>query len=692
MRKLLLLFSLLFISESISLKAQSYNENYIPPVEEADVVGDDFYLQTNGFEMGIGPNGTFIGRESAPVGYHDQYYPQISFMVDFNKDGWDNGVPSRSGDYFMPGTPFEGFSVTFNGVNYSNRSFSDYQISGSNYTLADNIDQKIAVWIGSVPGLFEIKQTVTASVSELTFKLDVEIKNISGAEADIYYMRIMDPDQEYNMTSDYYTVNKVKKQIINHDDVSLVTAEGNMYGIYLGLMSDDVRSRCFWASNWYGHPKDLYEGNGSNLSGEIYQDYAIGIAFHENSLTNGETTVFSMNYLFDSGLEDILECDNPITVIAEIDTKNAICDGSNGSARIIELTGGEQPYMFNWANGAYTSNNFIKGMPSGDYILTVRDSNGCTDKIDYSIGRTEIEYEVSLELSKQICDVPGKARAIATGGATPHEYNWGLGFTDSDSIHLNKGTYDLIVRDSLGCQSFQSFSIEDTVINIEATFDISESTCGQDNGSVTVWASGGFEPYSFDFGSGFSDLNYYTSDSGLFKVQILDLKGCKDTLEFFIGDITPKPDFTFTSNYEDYTFFNESENYTSVFWNFGSTPLANSTKQEITSSDLPVSVSYTQEGTYTVNLMAFYGEGCFRTISKNINVEFCPDIVEINKLEDYEGENEIVADKHIILRSYLENTAELILNAKQYILMEPGTSISSGSVLSTNNEGCPNNE
>ena len=40
----------------------------------------------------------------------------LGFVADYGRDGWTVGTPAFSGDYFTPGSPFEGWGVEFNGA------------------------------------------------------------------------------------------------------------------------------------------------------------------------------------------------------------------------------------------------------------------------------------------------------------------------------------------------------------------------------------------------------------------------------------------------------------------------------------------------------------------------------------------------------------------------------------------------
>ena len=58
-----------------------------------------------------GPDGEFHGNSNTG---------SMGFVADYGRDGWEEGSPPYSGDYFTPGSPFEGWAVEFNGVAYQN--------------------------------------------------------------------------------------------------------------------------------------------------------------------------------------------------------------------------------------------------------------------------------------------------------------------------------------------------------------------------------------------------------------------------------------------------------------------------------------------------------------------------------------------------------------------------------------------
>src|SRR5690606_21586737 len=101
----------------------------------------------------------------------------------------------------------------------------------------------------------------------------------------------------------------------------------------------------------------------------------------------------------------------------------------------ITVTGGEQPYVYEWfANNGFTSNEQdITGLAPGDYTLIVYDANyeasgstACTLMEEFEIREPgELLVNISEEYSL-FCygDQNGELLANVTGGVTPYSYQW----------------------------------------------------------------------------------------------------------------------------------------------------------------------------------------------------------------------------------------------------------------------------
>src|SRR5690606_37299892 len=85
---------------------------------DAQVVGTDGFARTLLTEIGLNVMGAFGSAGAAPSGYHPRASggsppsPRLGFVANPERDGWVD----YDGDYFLPGTPEEGWGITVAGV------------------------------------------------------------------------------------------------------------------------------------------------------------------------------------------------------------------------------------------------------------------------------------------------------------------------------------------------------------------------------------------------------------------------------------------------------------------------------------------------------------------------------------------------------------------------------------------------
>ncbi|GAB3537893.1 hypothetical protein GCM10027443_31690 [Pontibacter brevis] len=90
-------------------------------VADAQQVGGEAFLKGQYLEVGIAECGSFGTAGSAPAGYHPNMSGnRLGFVADADQNGWDIGTPPYNGEYFLPGSPEEGWGVEINGINYNN--------------------------------------------------------------------------------------------------------------------------------------------------------------------------------------------------------------------------------------------------------------------------------------------------------------------------------------------------------------------------------------------------------------------------------------------------------------------------------------------------------------------------------------------------------------------------------------------
>ena len=77
----------------------------------AQVAAGDAFLKGTYLEVGISSCGTFgTSTPPPPTGYHNNE-ATLGFVADASQDGWGAGSPAFCGDFFVPGTPEEGWNL-----------------------------------------------------------------------------------------------------------------------------------------------------------------------------------------------------------------------------------------------------------------------------------------------------------------------------------------------------------------------------------------------------------------------------------------------------------------------------------------------------------------------------------------------------------------------------------------------------
>ena len=275
----------------------------------AQIVGTDAYIQGNYLELGISNDGVYIADAHAPAGYHDPgLLLHFGLIIDDAKDGWATGTPPYCGDYFIPGSPVEGFAIQVGTNVYSNDASVAPDAPGSitSYTAAGS--GKVVVWEGDIAAeSLHIKQTTTVKNSKRLIQTQIMLTN-TGATAlnGVYYSRSTDPDNEVTFADEYITNNLV---LYNHptDDWAMVTAEGLTYGCLLALGSMQTNARVAYGGFSIGSliPKDAYDGVSPHvISGSEISDEAITLTFKIGKINPGQTKV--LNFFYGSDVDEII--------------------------------------------------------------------------------------------------------------------------------------------------------------------------------------------------------------------------------------------------------------------------------------------------------------------------------------------------------------------------------------------------
>ena len=281
-------------------------------VASGQIVGSDAFMQGDVVEIGVNTCGAYASNSAPPAGYVVTGLTGLNFICDVDGDGWDVGEAEYCGDYAVPGSPVEGWGIEISGISYFNtdRTCGISDVDGEITSYAAEGDSVVVIWEGSVAGV-DIQQRSVLYTNQYYFLTWITLTNTTGsALSDIYYKRNIDPDNEQLLTGSFVTINTVESSPFAGDLDAVVTAVGETYGCYLGIVARNPNARVSHGnfSTNTGTVSDTYDGiGGYNLSGTATADQAIQISFIVPSLAAGASETFAFAHVFrEIDLEDAL--------------------------------------------------------------------------------------------------------------------------------------------------------------------------------------------------------------------------------------------------------------------------------------------------------------------------------------------------------------------------------------------------
>lgn len=408
---------------------------------QAQLVGGSVFLKGQYVEAGICANGDF-GAASPPAGYHPHTSTvsggPLGFVCDIGMDGWTTGSPAYMGDYFTPGSPFEGWNLQIGSIRaqaHSCAGFTGTGLTGANVSYTTSGSKVIGTWEGMFDSM-KIRQVTTLDTLALYFSLKITLINqASVAKNDIYYLRSLDPDNDQSWPGGgFYTNNTIQYQYPNPLSATVVRAVGNSTTApVLSLGTADTNARALIYGSWpIGSTIDLASVYNGTLPGATYGaagvyngDVAIGIAFriahlapvdsasdsigyrptaggrhpaNESSISyfysfSDAATDSALNYLKSDTLVTVPP-DTVTTAVNNLSPTSEVVVYPNPVANLINISGLTntdhiilfdmvgKPISIHWSPTDKKVNTFsTHDIPTGRYLLQIKDQNGIVKAI-----------------------------------------------------------------------------------------------------------------------------------------------------------------------------------------------------------------------------------------------------------------------------------------------------------------------
>ncbi len=201
-----------------------------------------------------------------------------------------------------------------------------------------------------------------------------------------------------------------------------------------------------------------------------------------------------------------IDCNN-VTIEVVITKTDAICSLNNGAINIL-ATGGVGNFQYNINNGSFQELNTFKELLTGTYTVTVKDKNGCTAQNTVEIGDVNtLSFETTVS-NADCSQANGSVIAVASGGDGSYMYKLENGdFQNTGTFeNLASGTYQITVKDEMGCSSSSKEVAIDETNGLILSTSVVDADCSKSNGSVSISVTGG-ENYSYQLNEGTSQTS-----------------------------------------------------------------------------------------------------------------------------------------------------------------------------------------
>ena len=267
----------------------------------------------------------------------------------------------------------------------------------------------------------------------------------------------------------------------------------------------------------------------------IFTDVTGGTPPYQYTWSDGQTTESIENSgdsLYLVYVQDALGCFTADTILFN---NGGDCIGLNVELLydpsvdflIANVTGGTEPYTYQWADGQGGSS--VDVQTPGTYSVIVSDANGCGFFAEYIVPDTSgcNFFEVFI-FQDSLVNI---LTAEVFGGTPPFTYSWSTSETTQQISVAENGEYTITAVDSEGCTAtYTQFIAITTVCNFIGDIEFAHD---QVNNSLSASPIGGIAPFLYTWSTGETTQSISVSSGNNYSVNVEDANGC-----VFAGEIS----------------------------------------------------------------------------------------------------------------------------------------------------------
>ncbi len=236
-------------------------------------------------------------------------------------------------------------------------------------------------------------------------------------------------------------------------------------------------------------------------------------------------------------LIDEITITEPDELLASFNPINILCYGDATGEIDLTVTGGVQPYSYNWNTGQVTED--ISSLVSGYYSVTVTDDHECFTEESIVLTQPFAPLNVTANVTDVACygDPTGAVDIGITGGTPSYSYEWSTGHTIQDVQNLLAGDYTLTVTDDHQCQEIENITIGQPAEALQTDLIATDILChGDYTGSIDMTIWGGTPDYLIEWNNDAGAEDISDLPAGNYSVTVTDENACVATDAIYVNE------------------------------------------------------------------------------------------------------------------------------------------------------------
>lgn len=306
----------------------------------------------------------------------------------------------------------------------------------------------------------------------------------------------------------------------------------------------------------------------------------------------------------------------PPVLASQIAVQNPSCGGVCDGEITLSPIGGTPGYNVLWLPNLETD-TVLTALCAGQYTAILTDAAGCTDTTNINLTEPPVLTADITAVTQVLCAsaCTGEATVTPSGGTPPFTYEWATAppQTDSTATGLCVGIWAVTVTDDIGCTATASVAITDSAALSAAVPIFSNVSCnGADDGTATVFANGGLEPYTYQWDDAHGQTTQTAIDlaPGTYTVTVTDAQSPACVTQASVT-ITEPDELTLTASATDVTCGTDCDGVGTA------TPLGGTPPYTITWNDPTGQGTNLCVGTWTATVTD--ANGCIALASATVN-------------------------------------------------------------------------